>query len=540
VKARITDAKGNLLTQAQPTGEFLRHQKAIAEAEARHGDGPAREGREFVAPIIVEGMRMGTIRMTANPNMGLDEQRLLQLGEKFGLDLKQVKSLLQQIDRTRNARPAAIQFLFTLANAIARLCWQEYQLSRRVADLTAVYSATMMLSESRDLGQLLNRTAKMVPEMMDAHASSIRLLNEENGELVIKAVHNLSPTYLSKGAVRLAEAEIDRIALSSKGYEYVADMTEDPRVLYRSHAAEEGIVSCLSVGMRYKGKQIGIVRVYTKERHVFSQQQIELLQAIAAQAAAAIENARLANDAAERAALDRQMKLAAEVQQRMIPSKSPDIRGVDLAAVYVPLQTLGGDFYDFIELPNSNLGLAMADVSGKGVAASLIMSAVRAALRAQVDNVYYLYDVVSRVNNMVCRDTKPQEFVTLFYGVLDVMNKRLTYCNAGHPPPVILRDGKIIELLSTNLVLGIDPNEPYQQHIFELKQGDFILAYTDGVTDTANPKGELFGRQRLMSAFAQGGKTASEVAQRVLWELRKFSGISPGVDDITLTVTRIL
>ena len=106
--------------------------------------------------------------------------------------------------------------------------------------------------------------------------------------------------------------------------------------------------------------------------------------------------------------------------------------------MYVPCYELGGDFYDFIPLPDDNVGLAIADVAGKGVPASLIMAAVRATLRAQVDNVYYLYEVVRRINQMVCRDTQPGEFVTLFYGVLDTRNKRFTYCNAGHPPGLIL------------------------------------------------------------------------------------------------------
>src|SRR5437588_10900930 len=136
--------------------------------------------------------------------------------------------------------------------------------------------------------------------------------------------------------------------------------------------------------------------------------------------------------------------MAADVQQRMIPHTPPNIPGLDVASIYVPCYTLGGDFYDFIPLPDNNLGLAMADVSGKGVPASLIMASVRAFLRAQVDNVYYLYEVVRRINLMLYRDTKDQEFVTLFYGVLDARNRRLTYTNAGQHPGLLLRDGKLI------------------------------------------------------------------------------------------------
>src|SRR6185437_1720173 len=167
------------------------------------------------------------------------------------------------------------------------------------------------------------------------------------------------------------------------------------------------------------------------------------LKAVAAQAASAIENTRLITEAIESEALEKQVALAAEVQRRMIPATPPVVPGLELSAVYVPAYTLGGDFYDFIPLPDNNIGMVIADVSGKGVPASLIMASVRAALRAQIDNVYYLYEVIRRVNLMLCRDTRDSEFVTLFYGVYNATTRRLTYCNAGHAPPMVLRDGKI-------------------------------------------------------------------------------------------------
>src|SRR5204863_7721598 len=181
--------------------------------------------------------------------------------------------------------------------------------------------------------------------------------------------------------------------------------------------------------------------------------EIDLLKAIAAQCAAAIENARLLAETREAEALEKQVRMAVDVQQRLVPQKPPTLPGIDLAAVYVPCFELGGDLFDFIPLPYDNVGLVIADVSGKGIPASLIMATVRAALRAQVDNVYYLYEIMRRVNTMLVRDTKTSEFVTLFYGVLDARNRRLTYSNAGHPPPLLLRDGKITELSTDNMVL---------------------------------------------------------------------------------------
>ncbi|MGA2499197.1 MAG: SpoIIE family protein phosphatase, partial [Tepidisphaeraceae bacterium] len=367
----------------------------------------------------------------------------------------------------------------------------------------------------------------------------IRLIDKERDELIIKAVCNLSPEYLAKGPVLLSTAAIDREALSSKGYCHVLDMTTDPRVQYSHEAQREGIVSMLSAGMRYKGRAIGALRVYTSEQKAFSQLEIDLLKAVAAQAAAAIENTRLYEESLRAKELEKQVKMASEVQQRMVPREAPRIEGVDLACVYVPCHALGGDLYDYIELPGENIGLVVADVSGKGVPASLIMAAVRASIRAHVDNIYYLYEVMRRVNRMVCRDTRPGEFVTCFYGVLDRHTRRLTYCNAGHPPPLLLRTGQVTELQGANLVLGVEPGEAYEQHVVDLQSGDILLLYTDGLTDAMNFDRDTWGRERLIAAFAKGGATAELISQNVLWEMRRFVGLSEQNDDITAMVARM-
>ncbi len=508
VKATITDAAGRVLTQPNPSREFLRRQLVLGQA----GEQAAmqRDGAQFVAPISIGDQQLGTIRMSTNGIRG------------------------------EAKKGAAVQFLFLMANAIARLCYQEFQLRQRIHELTAVYNVAMMLADARDLQKVLQRTVKVVCEVMETKAASIRLVDTERDELVIKAVFNLSDVYQSKGPVRMSTAQIDQLALSPIGFEYVRNMGTDPRVQYPQEAVREGIASMLSVGMRYKGKSIGVLRVYTAEEQAFSPLKIDLLKAVGAQAAAAIENARLLNESIQSAALEKQVHMAAEVQQRMIPQTPPEIPGLDLASVYVPCYDLGGDFFDFIPLQDDNIGLAIADVSGKGVPASLIMASVRAFLRAQVDNVYFLYEVIRRINLMVCRDTKLGEFVTLFYGVLDGRSRRFTYSNAGHSPALVLRDGKVIELTTDNMVLGVNPEEEYRQLFIDLQKDDLLLLYTDGLTDAMNFRQETWGRQRLVSVFKNGGASAEIVAQNILWEMRKFVGLAKRTDDITMIVARVL
>ena len=219
VKAIITDAQGGRLTHPTPTSDFLRRQRAIAAAEESQeaqadavAAGPQKEGAEYVAPIILNNQRLGTIRMAATRDgaLPIDDARLAALAQKLGIDPKAIKALAQQLNReinkARNVKPAAIQFLFLLANAIARLCFQEFQLRQRLNELTAVYTVTMMLSEARDVNRVLQRTAEMVCELMGVRASSIRLVDKDQDELTIRAVYNLSSEYLAKGKIRLSQA----------------------------------------------------------------------------------------------------------------------------------------------------------------------------------------------------------------------------------------------------------------------------------------------------------------------------------------------
>ena len=167
------------------------------------------------------------------------------------------------------------------------------------------------------------------------------------------------------------------------------------------------------------------------------------------------------------------------------------------------------------------------------------MASVRAALRAQVDNLYYIDEVVRRINQMLYRETRTTEFVTLLYGVVDVPNRRLTYCNAGHPPIMLLRDGVVSELATGNMVLGVNNDEPYVQSILHLEPGDTLLMYTDGLPDAMNFEQKTFGRQRVVEALMRGGESAEDVAQNILWEMRKFVGMTKRTDDVTMIVARL-
>ncbi len=512
----IHDADGRPVTS--PTDAAARDESdrvldwLMADEVSRGDQGP------LTAPIIVEGQQLGSITLhTDGPpsQPGPDAASTAQAAN----------------------RPAAVQFLYLMANSIARLCYQEFQLRQRIDELTTLYAFSTELSQQRDLQHLLDNASRVLAEALGVKAAGIRLLDDDKIEAITRAVYNLSEDYLSKGPILLEMSPIFQEALSD-GIAYVQDMRHDPRVIYPEDAQREGLASMLCAGVIYQAEPIGVVQLFTGEPRQFSRYETDLLSAMAHLLAAAINNAKLAAKSLENLGVERQLNMARDVQLRMLPQTLPTVAGFEIAARYVPSFEVGGDFYDFIDLPG-NLGLAVADVSGKGLAASLLMAAVRSSLRAYAQDLYDIDQIVSRVNVALSRDTLMSEFATLFYGVLDPVTRRMTYCNAGHEPPLLLRRGKIIRLEAGGMVVGVDPNQTYERGILTFEPGDMLLLYTDGLMDALNFSGERFGRPRVIQALRDaGGRIAHDAVNHVLWEMRRFAGLNPRMDDTTLVVIR--
>jgi serine phosphatase RsbU (regulator of sigma subunit) len=435
----------------------------------------------------------------------------------------------------------ARRFVRLVAELIGRLHEHEREIRSRAEELAAVYRLTGVFTEERDLQKVLDLVAKTVVEVLGAKACSIRLLNEDRTELLSKAVYNLSPEYLDKGPVGLDGSAIDREVLSTLEPIYIPDEPSDPRVLYPDESRREGIVSALCAPLAYKGRGEGVLRVYTGEPHEFDWYEVSLVKAIAAQAAAAIVNARLYAEAVEAAAVRRQLALAGEVQRRMVPASAPRAEGFDIAGTYVPSYELGGDFYDFIELGEGNLGVAICDVVGKGVRASLLMSAVRASLRGHAANIYEMSLVLDKVNRDLCADTLVSDFATLFYGVLSIGERRFTYANAGHIPPLLVRGGQVRRLGTGGVILGIDPKAHYTTETLIVQGGDVLVAYTDGLADALDFAGEPFGHLRIEEAVREAveqGFSAEATVKHVVWNMRKFTGLQVRLDDLTMVAIR--
>jgi serine phosphatase RsbU (regulator of sigma subunit)/putative methionine-R-sulfoxide reductase with GAF domain len=272
----------------------------------------------------------------------------------------------------------------------------------------------------------------------------------------------------------------------------------------------------------------------------FRTRRLEIITGIAQQAALAIQNDLLQKEMVVRERLETEVQLARKIQQTFLPESLPELSEWELAARWKTARQVGGDFYDVFDLPNNKLGLFIADVSDKGVPAALFMALTRTLVRAAVAETFSPAEALKRVNDFLIPDTKQGMFVTAVYAVLDVDRYELTYVNAGHNPPLwVKQDGTLESLTRTGVALGAAENMTYSQRVIQLEKGDSLLFYTDGLTESYNMDGDFFGQERLERALLDNScSSAHELMDVVEKSLLDFVQDSPPADDLTMLVLR--
>lgn len=500
---------------------------------------------QFVAPIVVQGRRLGAIIVGDRPVRPLNTAALEGIGREHRLELRELEAAAKQLKPwSDDEMSAATLFVQQLANTIAQLCYQAFQLRRRVDELAAVHEVSSTLAGRTNLQDILNTATQKLVDTMGLRAAAIRLLDEDTGELRVASVAHMSMDYLDTAPINVTQTPIDQEALTSGRTVYVEDMGRDPRTHFKDRVRREGLVSALVAPLICGGRRIGVLRAYMDRLHRFTPYDISLLEAVASPVAAAIVTVRLRRDAQEAERLERQVRLAGEVQRRMIPAHAPQHPNYRFGCVYEPTSDLGGDFYDFVELPDGEIGVVIADVVGKGVPASLMMASARSALRSHAKRVPEPAALMHHVNVRLCHDTLAGEFVTALYVVLSRDGRRLTFCNAGHDPLLVLRDGNLHTLDVGGLALGIAHATEYEEGEFALQRGDLLALTTDGLSEALNYRDEAYGRERLGNSLRLHGSMAPDmpvglVAKQLLWDVRRFVGLAPQSDDLTLVVVRV-
>ncbi len=255
----------------------------------------------------------------------------------------------------------------------------------------------------------------------------------------------------------------------------------------------------------------------------------------------AIENKKLAKDNIRQAAMRKELELASEMQNMLFPSSLPNNSHLQISAYYLPHQQVGGDYYDFIQLDENEIAFCMADVSGKGVPAALLMSNFQANLRILLNHISSLSDLVKELNNKVMQNAKGEKFITLFIARYNIVTRILTYINAGHNPPLLANNNSISMLRVGCTGLGMfDELNKVKEGIVSIDPGSILLCYTDGVVEIENEKEEEFGIQSLKNTLKRNfGSDMENLNKEIISEVIEYKGNMPYVDDIALFSCRI-
>jgi phosphoserine phosphatase RsbU/P len=304
----------------------------------------------------------------------------------------------------------------------------------------------------------------------------------------------------------------------------------------------------LLLPLAVRDKLLGFISLGPKRsEEPYTGSDVRLLKSVAAQTGLALENANLlqtvADEVAKRERLNREVEIAREVQERLFPQKLPVIAGLDYAGHCRPALGVGGDYYDFLALPHGNLGIAIGDVSGKGIGAALMMASLQASLRSEATRApENLAAAVANVNRLVYEASSANRYATFFYGQYDPAQGKFDFVNAGHNSPILLHrgdGGKVTRLEPGGTVVGLLENAEYQQGSVPISPDDVLVAYTDGISEAMNPEDEEWGEDRLLEALRGcHGKTAQEILKTIFDAATQFAGAAPQHDDMTLVVLR--
>lgn len=405
----------------------------------------------------------------------------------------------------------------------------------RVRSLLRLNEAVQKLNSILDLDQLLDSVVNDIANAFGCLEAEVLLKEDGSNEVWVAAV--MGCTHCIKR---------DRFTIGVDGLVgytaaigmtvYTPDVSKEPRYI----ACEESTRSELDIPLIARGQVIGVFSAQHPEIDGFPAEQRALLEALASHIAVAIENARiLQRERAEKGLLRAQEEEARRIQQALFPRESPKITGFLVEGHCVPAGAVGGDWYDFMQLPSSRdgerlWGLVLADVAGKGMAAALLMSATRGILRSVARHTVSPAEVLQKLNHSLMEDLPPEKFVTMIYAVLDPANRRFTFANAGHPWPLFANGGEP-RFLTTKcgLPLGIADCE-FDECTVEMPVSSRLLLYSDGVTDAATANGDEYGASRLPDLVLR--KDVS--AQQVLSDVRQFSGTRPQTDDATVIVLK--
>jgi sigma-B regulation protein RsbU (phosphoserine phosphatase) len=416
-----------------------------------------------------------------------------------------------------------------------------------VDKLRMLLDITRKISRSLDLNEVLNLVMDTLDSLIPYHAAGIYIIhckepaagnNEKQPcDFRAEALRGYDLDELTNLRLRLGEGLIGSVAQSGHSI-LVPDVSQDPRYLNaRPETKSEMVAPIIS-----NDKVVGVFDIESDNFNAYDQDDLEVLKLLAAQVAIIIEKVELHEHLVEKKRLEGQLEVARQVQLELLPHADPQLKGFDISAYNFSTEEVSGDYYDWLNVYQDQLGVVIADVSGKGVPAALLMAFLRASLRAALHIGYAPHVALSKVNSLLCESIEGNQFVTAIYGVLDTTTHTLAYANAGHNPPLLLDEKGYARYVSHGgLPLGMFDNTAYHEHFLKIEPGAILVLYTDGVTEAANGEEVEFGRERLSAATREFSHLpAREMIQAIHRRVIEWTDGRGADDDVTFFIIKAL
>ena len=400
-----------------------------------------------------------------------------------------------------------------------------------------IFEYATQIGGARETDASLRLNANMARDLVGADRCSIWLIDAKTNHLWTKVAHGIPEIRipLGQGIVGASIAQNETVVVN--------DTSKDARFLTPVDRTSGYVTqSVIAIPLRgADGQVMGALQVLNKPGG-FTQADVDLLGLAATYSASAIETQRLREQAETARLLQKEMEIARGVQERLFPQSSPPIDGLDYAAYCRPAKSVGGDYYDFIPMRGGGIFFTLGDVSGKGVAAAVLMASIQASIRSQtVEPFDSLAGLMSNFNGAVYSFSMEDRYSTLFCGHLDSTARRLIYVNAGQVRPLLYRasTGKIETLDSGGLPVGLLPAASYEEGSVTLQTGDALLGYSDGISEAANAKGEMWGDRNVRELLSRhASETAPALIQAVVTAADAFTGDAEQGDDMTVVALR--
>ncbi len=400
------------------------------------------------------------------------------------------------------------------------------------------------ISRTFELSEILQHLLDIVRQVVPYDAAGVFVLNESlnmpgqqaGRRIAAMATVGFDPHPSREDPMlRSGKGIIGHVIRSGRAV-VAADVRSNPHYV----AGRAPTLSEVAVPISFGGTVIGALNLERDRLNAYTEADAHELGFFATAAAISIEKAVLHHQVLMKQRLDHHMALARDVQASLLPKSAPRVPGYDLHGVNVPTMEIGGDYFDYLPLDDGRLGLVVADVSGKGVAAALIMATFRAALRMELQREHGIARVVEDLNQLLLDSIDPSRYVTAIYGILEPASGDFTYVNCGHNPPMLLLAGGGRTLLDRGRpALGMPVTSRYEAGQVQMAPGDILAIYTDGVVEPFAPDGDEFGEARLEALLRRAaGQPASDMVQAVLQETLEYTGQSSHEDDFTLMVVK--